>query len=123
MKRVLLVLLVLLMAAASGLGQSIVPAEWKFLQGDKQEYIDSALNDYWWNDISPLTVWERQGIKGDGYAWYRVKVVIPSKMKKNAYKYGGLMLNLGKIDDADETFFNGHKIGATGQMPPDYAGA
>ncbi len=123
MKRVLLVHLVLLLAAASGLGQSIVPAEWKFLQGDKQEYIDSALNDYWWNDISPLTVWERQGIKGDGYAWYRVKVVIPSKMKKNAYKYGGLMLNLGKIDDADETFFNGHKIGATGQMPPDYAGA
>jgi cephalosporin-C deacetylase-like acetyl esterase len=123
MKRVILVPVFLLLAAASGMAQSIVPAEWKFLQGDKPEYIDSALNDYWWNDISPLTVWERQGIKGDGYAWYRVKVVIPAKMKKNAYKYGGLMLNLGKIDDADETFFNGHLIGATGQMPPDYAGA
>jgi cephalosporin-C deacetylase-like acetyl esterase len=122
-KRVILVTVVLLVAAASCLAQSIVPAEWKFLQGDKPQYIDSALNDYWWNDISPLTVWERQGIKGDGYAWYRVKVVIPVKMKKNALKYGGLMLNLGKIDDADETFFNGHMIGATGKMPPDYAGA
>lgn len=123
MKRVILVTVVLLLAAVSGLAQSIVPAEWKFLQGDRPQYIDSALNDYWWNDISPLTVWERQGIQGDGYAWYRVKVVIPVKMKKNAYKYGGLMLNLGKIDDADETFFNGHMIGATGKMPPDYAGA
>ena len=123
MKRVILVAVILFVAAASGLAQSIVPAEWKFLQGDKPQYIDSALNDYWWNDISPLTVWERQGIKGDGYAWYRVKVVIPVKMKKNAYRYGGLMLNLGKIDDADETFFNGHMIGSTGKMPPDYAGA
>jgi cephalosporin-C deacetylase-like acetyl esterase len=101
-----------------------VPAEWKFLQGDKTEYIDSALNEYWWKDISPLTVWERQGFQGyDGYAWYRVKVVVPPSMKKNAFRYGGLMLNLGKIDDADETFFNGHKVGATGVMPPDYAGA
>lgn len=123
-KRVVLAAVVLILAAAPGMSQSIVPAEWKFLQGDKQEYIDSALNDYWWKDISPLTVWERQGFQGyDGYAWYRVKVVIPEKMRKNAYRYGGLMLNLGKIDDADETFFNGHRIGATGQMPPDYEGA
>ncbi len=123
-KRVVLAAVVLILAAAPGMSQSIVPAEWKFLQGDKQEYIDSALNDYWWKDISPLTVWERQGFQGyDGHAWYRVKVVIPEKMRKNAYRYGGLMLNLGKIDDADETFFNGHRIGATGQMPPDYEGA
>jgi cephalosporin-C deacetylase-like acetyl esterase len=124
MKRVILIGVVLLLAEVSGMSQSIVPAEWKFLQGDKQEYIDSALNDYWWKDISPLTVWERQGFQGyDGYAWYRVKVVVPVKMKKNAYRYGGLMLNLGRIDDSDETFFNGHKVGATGQMPPDYEGA
>lgn len=109
---------------ATGSTQSIVSAEWKFITGDKPEYIDSALNHYWWNDISPLTVWERQGYGGyDGFAWYRVKVVIPASMKKSAYRYDGLVLSLGKIDDSDVTYFNGHEIGSTGQMPPDYSGA
>ena len=124
MKKFILIQAVILLCVWSSLAQSIVPAEWKFLTGDKPEYIDSAKNEYWWNDISPLTVWEKQGFQGyDGFAWYRVKVVVPAAMKKNAEKYNGLMLNLGKIDDADETWFNGHKVGATGKMPPDYAGA
>jgi cephalosporin-C deacetylase-like acetyl esterase len=124
MKKFILIQAVILLCVWSSLAQSIVPAEWKFLTGDKPEYIDSAKNEYWWNDISPLTVWEKQGFQGyDGFAWYRVKVVVPASMKKNAEKYNGLMLNLGKIDDADETWFNGHKVGATGKMPPDYAGA
>lgn len=104
--------------------QSIVPAEWKFITGDKPEYIDSAMNDYWWDDISPLELWEAQGFPGyDGFAWYRVKVVVPASMKRNALKYDGLMLSLGKIDDSDVTFFNGHEVGSTGKMPPDYSGA
>lgn len=124
MKRLILIQVVILLCGWSSLAQSIVPAEWKFLTGDKPEYIDSAKNEYWWHDISPLTVWEKQGFAGyDGFAWYRVKVVVPASMKKNAEKYDGLMLNLGRIDDADETWFNGHKVGATGKMPPDYAGA
>ena len=44
-------------------------------------------------------------------------------MKKNAFRYDGLMLNLGKIDDSDVTYFNGHEVGSTGKMPPDYSGA
>ncbi|MDM8001905.1 MAG: acetylxylan esterase [Bacteroidota bacterium] len=122
MKKIILFTAVMLLCVMSSVAQSIVPAEWKFLTGDKPEYIDSAKNEYWWHDISPLTVWEKQGFQGyDGFAWYRVKVVVPASMKKNAEKYEGLMLNLGKIDDADETWFNGHKVGATGKMPPDYA--
>jgi sialate O-acetylesterase len=30
---------------------------------------------------------------------------------------------LGKIDDADETFFNGKKIGSSGHFPPEYRSA
>lgn len=124
MRIFILIPTIILLCVWSSLAQTIVPAEWKFLTGDKPEYIDSAKNEYWWNDISPLTVWEKQGFQGyDGFAWYRVKVVVPASMKKNAVKYDGLMLNLGKIDDADETWFNGHRVGATGKMPPDYAGA
>jgi len=108
----------------SSFSQSIVPAEWKFITGDKTEYIDSAMNDYWWEDISPLELWESQGFSGyDGFAWYRVKVVVPVSMKRNAFRYDGLMLSLGKIDDSDVTYFNGHEVGSTGKMPPDYSGA
>jgi cephalosporin-C deacetylase-like acetyl esterase len=124
MKRLFAGLILIIAVAGPSVSQSIVPAEWRFLTGDKQEYIDSATNDYWWHKISPLTSWEKQGFPGyDGFAWYRVKVVVPVSMKKNACKYDGLILNLGKIDDADQTWFNGHMVGATGKMPPDYAGA
>ncbi len=123
-KRLFSVAVLCLLIIVSGRAQSIVPAEWKFLTGDKPEYADSALNEYWWNNISPLKLWEEQGFAGyDGFAWYRVKVVVPSSMKKNAIKYDGLILNLGKIDDSDVTYFNGHEVGSTGQMPPDYSGA
>ncbi len=108
----------------SSFSQSIVPAEWKFITGDKPEYIDSAMNEYWWKDISPLELWEAQGFSGyDGFAWYRVKIVVPVSMKRNAFRYDGLMLSLGKIDDSDVTYFNGHEVGSTGKMPPDYSGA
>jgi cephalosporin-C deacetylase len=123
-KRLFLFAVAALIIISSSHAQSIVPAEWKFITGDKPEYIDSAMNDYWWNDISPMELWEAQGFQGyDGFAWYRVKVVVPASMKKNAFRYDGLMLSLGKIDDSDVTFFNGHEIGSTGQMPPDYSGA
>ncbi len=124
MKRVTLFLGAMLITIGSLQPQGIVPAEWKFLQGDHREYADSSHNDYWWHDISPLQVWEKQGYAGyDGYAWYRVKVVVPSSMRKRAERYGGLKLTLGRIDDVDETWFNGHPVGATGKMPPSFQGA
>lgn len=123
-KRYFLLAVAALIIISSCQAQSIVPAEWKFITGDKPEYIDSAMNDYWWKDISPLELWEAQGFPGyDGFAWYRVNVVVPVSMKKNAFRYDGLMLSLGKIDDSDVTFFNGHEVGSTGKMPPDYSGA
>ena len=54
----------------------------------------------------------------DGFAWYRCFVRIPSG-------WGGhrLTLELARIDDVGEAFFNGESVGATGSMPPNYAGA
>ena len=54
----------------------------------------------------------------DGFAWYRCFVRIPS-----GWAGQRLILELVRIDDADETFFNGERVGATGSMPPDYEGA
>ncbi len=124
MKKMIFSVLMVMLMNLSANSQSILPAEWKFLAVDKPEYADSSFNEYWWSNISPLTQWENQGHLGyDGYAWYRVKVVVPKSMKRMAYKYDGLILKLGKIDDADVTYFNGHIIGATGAFPPSYVSA
>jgi len=53
----------------------------------------------------------------DGFAWYRSMVEIPK-----AWEGQPLRLELGRIDDSDEAFFNGTKVGSTGHMPPNYRG-
>ena len=45
----------------------------------------------------------------DGVAWYRKTVDVPA-----AWAGKDLTLSLGALDDCDETFFNGAKVGATG---------
>jgi alpha-L-fucosidase 2 len=61
-----------------------------------------------WNDVpgSDLS-------KYDGFAWYVLPVIIPA-----AWSPSALRLELGAIDDADETFFDGVRLGGTGGMPP-----
>jgi len=49
----------------------------------------------------------------DGYAWYRCFVEVPV-----AWKGGTLSLSLGRIDDCDETYFNGNRIGGMGSLKP-----
>jgi sialate O-acetylesterase len=54
----------------------------------------------------------------NGYAFYRKKVTVPAGLKgRNLY------LNLGYIDDVDEVYINGRKIGSTGRFPPYYSTA
>lgn len=53
--------------------------------------------------------WEHNGLpEFDGFAWYRKRIVIPENWKGSE-----LLLSLGTIDDNEETWFNGHRIGAT----------
>ncbi len=51
----------------------------------------------------------------EGVGWYRVVVHIPQEWAKKP-----LTLNLGRVDDVDQTFFNGVQIGATGTSVPEY---
>jgi sialate O-acetylesterase len=60
-------------------------------------------------------VWETQGFKEyDGYGWYRVRFRVSSALLGRR-----LILLLGKIDDVDEVFLNGHRIGGTGSLRSD----
>jgi len=120
MKKIsLLVVCIIIYCAVSA--QSLLPEKWKFKTGDNSEWSSPTFNDSDWGSISPGIVWEQQGFPGyDGYAWYRTTFTIPSRFRKDAEAYGGLSLQLGKIDDVDFTYFNGELVGKTGELPPNY---
>lgn len=110
-----------LMILSQAFTQNILPEKWKFKTGDNKAWASPEYNDSDWAEITPGAVWEQQGLPAyDGYAWYRATVIIPSKFKKDAESYGGFLLQLGKIDDVDYTYFNNELIGKTGEMPPSY---
>jgi len=89
--------------------------KWKFTIGDKSLWGDRYFNDAKWEDIYVPSKWEDEGFNGyNGYAWYRTSFNGQDMPGKDlAYN-----LVLGYIDDVDEVFFNGHKIGASGSFPP-----
>jgi len=97
------------------LAQSInLPKESKFKFGDNPEWAIPTFNDTGW----ATRQLGKSYIKDSSYAWYRIKIVIPSSLKTITGK--GLKLHLGKIDDVDQTYFNGKLIGETGSLPPNY---
>jgi hypothetical protein len=89
---------------------------WQFSIGMNEEWISPKFNDSGWETIKVPSPWEDQGFNGyNGYAFYRKKITIAS-----AYKGRMLYLNMGYIDDVDEVYLNGNKIGSTGGFPPVY---
>ncbi len=91
-----------------------LPRENKFKFGDDLQWAKPGFNDTAW-DIQPLG---KSFKKDSSYGWYRIRVVIPSSLRTASGK--GIKLYLGKIDDADQTYFNGGLIGETGAFPPGY---
>ncbi len=98
--------------------QSVLPLDsgWKFNTGDDQAWATAAYNDGSWKTIDPKKNWEDQGYKGyDGFAWYRMHIMIPSSLKANAFIKDSLQIQLGRIDDCDQVFLNGELIGENGR--------
>ncbi len=91
---------------------------WKFSTEDKIDFAKPEFDDSGWKSISVETPWEKQGIDHDGFAWYRIKVFIPSSLIDNASLKDSLIFNMGKIDDFDQTFLNGKLIGINLQNVP-----
>jgi hypothetical protein len=89
---------------------------WKFHTGDEDEWCDRDYDDSKWGTLSVPANWDSQGHRNyDGYAWYRTEVIIPKQLKDSQ-----LVLLLGKIDDFDEVYLNGQKIGHTGIFPGEH---
>jgi hypothetical protein len=64
-------------------------------------------------NMSPLGIPRPDWDPYNGYAWYRIRVFVPNTWRS----VPRLRLILGAVDDADETYFNGVKIGQTGTFP------
>jgi hypothetical protein len=85
---------------------------WKFINKDNLEFARPDFDDSAWDSIGVDKTWNKQGYpRYEGFAWYRLKVVIPSSLKKNAALKDSLIFHLGKIDDFDQVFLNGALIG------------
>jgi len=116
--------LILLLFFISGQSQEYVEVvdlsgDWKFSIGDDPSWSDPEYNDTRWEKLYVPKKWEDQGFHGyDGYAWYRTTTYVPVSSS-----YGTYYLKLGYIDDVDEVFINGFRIGQTGDFPPNYTTA
>ena len=70
-----------------------------------------------WKPVPVPGAWEESGVslfkELDGFAWYRVRVHVPSSWSED-----GAELVIPDIEDCDETYWNGVRIGATGSFPP-----
>lgn len=91
--------------------------KWAFKTGDNSSWKEASFDDSGWQKIQVPANWEDQGFKNyDGIAWYRTKFKVPEAL---AAAPGKVVLVLGAVDDADETFINGEKIGGLGKFPPE----
>ena len=94
----------------------------RFQKGDNPAWNTFALDDSAWREVSLMDQpWESLGLESaNGVGWYRIHVVIPSSLKKGIVE--AIMLDLGAIDDSDQTWVNGHLVGKDGTFPEDPGG-
>ena len=86
---------------------------WKLSAGDDVRRAAPSFRDDEWTRVLVPSYWETQGLRGyDGFAWYRRAFMLDRPLRGTP-----LILLLGRIDDADEVWVNGRRIGKTGRMP------
>ncbi len=97
---------------------------WKFQTGDNLKWAEADFDDSKWDEIPTDYFWEKNEkyAKYDGYAWYRIKVLIPSSLIDNAFYKDSLQFIIGHLDDTDQTFLNGKLIGQNGKTISENSG-
>ena len=109
-----------------------IAGPWHFRTGDDATYATRDFDEAAWETIAVPKRWEEAGHPSyDGFAWYRTRFSLPplpplppAAAGQSKAVDGGqgrsVYLELGKIDDVDETFVNGVRVGQTGAFPPQY---
>ena len=98
------------LAAGRG-GKRIEKLQGSPLAIDSVEVVKSSFDDSGWPGLNQPQLWEEQSLKAlDGVVWLRKTVELKeSQLKPDAN------IELSTIDDFDETYINGVKVGATRQ--------
>lgn len=95
----------------------------QFTTGNDPAWSSPDFDDKAWKTLRTGVVWQAQGFDDHhGYAWYRIHVFLPSSLRKKAFWKDSLRLFLAHVNDVDETYFNGAKVGKTGAFPDDAGG-
>ena len=98
----------------------LTPGAWKFQLGDDSAWKQPDFDDSGWTAVRLPAFWSTH-VTGDitqKFGWYRRRFTVPAAMRGK-----DVLLLLGKVDDADETFVNGVKVGGLGAFPPNYVTA
>lgn len=86
---------------------------WLFKRGDDPSYRLPETEDSGWEKVPvPLNWFDLPGGAYTGLGWYRLHLRLPDVRPGTI-----LGIELGWIDDADETYLNGRLIGKTGVFP------
>jgi len=95
----------------------------RFSTGNDAAWKTPTFDDRQWKEIRTGEVWQAQGYpEYHGYAWYRIHVVIPSSLRAGGHWRDSLRIFLAHVNDVDETWLNGVRIGKIGSFPEDAAG-
>lgn len=88
--------------------------EWRFHRGDDLSWKNPDLNDSDWEITEIPANWEDHSnyTQNPAYGWYRRTITIPEEWEGH-----DLQIPFGTIDDIDQTFLNGEKIGQSGEFP------
>ncbi len=86
---------------------------WRFATGDDMAWADPDFDDSAWEEVQVPTDGGQPIFNDyDGFAWFRLAFDLPAGIDGV-----NLVASMGFIDDADETFLNGVRIGGTGVLP------
>ena len=89
--------------------------DWKFQLGDDPSWSSPSFDDTSWSTLQvPEVDGAPQFADYDGFGWYRLTFDLPASADAT-----NLVASLGFIDDVDEAYLNGVKIGGSGLMPPE----
>lgn len=78
-------------------------------RGGALEWVEAGFDDAKWRPLTMPDFIERQGIALNGVFWLRRELQIPS-----SWAGRDLILDLGRVDDSDITYYNGQEIGSVG---------
>jgi diguanylate cyclase (GGDEF)-like protein len=86
----------------------------EFAYGDAPGGV-AGLDDLDWRPISVPGSWQKAGVPGHGYAWYRFRFSLSASAATHS-----LAFTCSQIRDVDEVFLDGIRVGGTGVFPPRY---